>query len=131
MQAARTTKGNQSEVARIMAAFNGDMSQRTLHIRRHDVNYSLCGFNRSNLPPSCYNHVGSQSVQRSTSASFIQFEFASEQCRVRKMTEHDVRISNRRQQRSAVTRRPRISSGGLGSDTKRTAFIDAGNRSSA
>jgi hypothetical protein len=61
----------------------------------------------------------------------VEFEFAIKQRFAGKMTEHHVRVSYRRQKRSAITRRARIRAGGFRTDAQRSAFVDSCNRSPA
>src|SRR5438552_8001529 len=129
MQAPGPAERNQCEITRVVTAFDGDVPQRTLHIRRHDVDYTLCGVNRGHLTPGRHTQFSSQLLQRLLRAPLIQLEIAAQQCRVRKMFEHDMRVSDSRQQRATVTSRTWIRSCGFWSYAKRAAFIDPSNRS--
>jgi hypothetical protein len=46
VQAPGTAKGKQSEVARVVAAFNGDYSEGTLHVSVSDFDDAQCGLSK-------------------------------------------------------------------------------------
>src|SRR5207302_7984699 len=96
------TEWNQCEVSRIVSALNRDVTQRALHVCRHNVKQTMCGVDRGYFAFHRDAQFGSEMIESFTCAHLIQFEFASQQRRAGKMSEYYVRVSNCRQTRPAI-----------------------------
>src|SRR5712691_1434147 len=94
MQTARAAKRHQGEIARVVTALDGNVTQRALHIRVHNVEHALRCVYRADFPLRRQAHFAGELLEGRKRSRFIQSEFTTEQSRAGKMTQHNMRVSD-------------------------------------
>src|SRR5436309_9263782 len=94
MQTASAAEWHQSEIARVVTALDGNVTQRALHIRVYNLEHAPRAVYRADFPLRRHAHFTGESLERRKRSRFIQSEFTTEQSRAGKMTQHNMRVSD-------------------------------------
>ncbi len=98
MQPARASERQQRKLARVVPAFDRNVSQRALHICVRNRQNAF-GRSRHAAPFPCnFTEICGKLRHCLLSAFFVKLEFAAEQTRAAEVAQHDVRIGDSWQQ---------------------------------
>src|SRR5258705_8801434 len=131
MKPAGASEREQRKIATVETALNRYSPQRPLHVCVCDRQHTLRRLDSSDLPAGNFAHFIRELGHGLLRARFIEIEIAAKQAATTKVAEHDMRISNGRQQRTPIASWARISPRRFGPNSQRAAVVNPGDRTAA